>query len=150
MNTRAKIEALRHEASKLTTDLVLEEKRISELQRQLTDKLSRAAKRKMEITNEIQALQEQIRKQEAEQHVVAFLKVAADLDKHGESPERIAEWNHLAAQLRTDGKLGQSHYSVALTTGRLRGLERGYGPLPAALRTWSATARNWVKQPEAA
>jgi hypothetical protein len=143
--TRKKIEALKNEASKLNTDLVLEEKRIAELQAQLTAKLSRAAARKVEITNEIQELQGEIRKQEAEQHVVAFLKLAEQLDKHGESPERISDWMHLAAQLRTDGKLGQSHYSVSLTTDRLRGIEKGYGSLPVALRTWTATARNWVR-----
>jgi hypothetical protein len=148
--TREHIEALRREASTLNSDLVAEEQRISRLQKELTDKLSRAAQRRLEISNEIAELEQKISAYESEEHVAELFRYAALLDKEGEVPSLLERFLYLCAQLRTDRRLGQSHYSVRLTIDRLRGIEKGYGPLPPELRTWTGLARSWVKVKEAA
>jgi hypothetical protein len=88
-------------------------------------------------------LDRKIRHEEAEQHVGEFFEVAAALDEK-ETPERLARWKHLIAVLRSCKRLGQSHEVTMMTTDRLRGIAKGFAPLKDS--TFTATARNWVKQ----
>jgi len=89
-------------------------------------------------------LQAKINEEESQAHVNEFFKVAAELDKEGESPDRLARWKNLHCQLRTARRLGQSFAMCDSVTERLRSLP-GTKPLPAELRTWAAVAKNWVR-----
>jgi hypothetical protein len=142
--TKARIEELQVKRASLAIYITDIQKQIAIARSAMEDQTRRLQIEIQEADAEMQKLQAKINEEESAAYVAEFHKLAAELDKEGESPERLARWKHLHCQLRTSKRLGQSFALCDNTTSRLRGLP-GYMPLPAELRTWAAVAKNWVR-----
>jgi hypothetical protein len=149
MQTKAeKIAELRAELERQQGGLVEMREKITAQELELEKRQRRYAEAATGTRERIAELEEQIRKEESEGFRAEFFALAADLDKHGESPQRLARWLWLCGVLRSAGLMTVSHWRVRLTLDQLRASNPKNQPLPLALRSWSAIARNWVRQPQ--
>lgn len=113
-----KIDELRCEASRLNSTLATEEKRVQVLQSELTKRMSLAAARKVEITNSIRRLQEQIAEGEAKARLEDLWQSAANLDRNFSDAE-MARLDNLSRALHPKF-IKQNHESRSMTWRRMR------------------------------
>ena len=149
MNAKERIAQLRHKRTALAAEVSEAQKKIALARIDLEDQCRALQTQIQEYDGEMQRLQAKINEEESAAYVSEFFKVAAEIDKDGESPARLAQWRNLHCQLRTARLIGQSFAMCDQVTERLRSLP-GTRPMPADMRTWSSVAKMWVKERVAA
>jgi predicted RNase H-like nuclease (RuvC/YqgF family) len=118
------IRSLRDELREMQEGLNALEQKEAHTTAELEKKRARFAEYKRNTQERLRELERQLRDEEGEEAAGKFIALAGELDRDGESPERIRQWFYLASTLRTAPRLGASHQLVTLTTDRLRALRR--------------------------